>query len=190
MLGRMDGPLLLAGDRLAELALAPLTYPEVGASLRKGPLPAGYGHLRRRAVVGHGPDALDRATEALLGWAVQRGAGVRVVASSPLVLPAVVADLRLGPGPLSLRAPVRVVDVVEGPRRRGFAYGTLPGHPEAGEESFVVSLGEDGAVTFTVRAFSRPDGAVARLSGPVGRRAQRLVAGRYLRSLGSLVRTS
>jgi uncharacterized protein (UPF0548 family) len=111
-----------------------------------------------------------------------------VLPSSPLVLPAVVADLRVGPGPLSLRAPVRVVDVVEGPRRRGFAYGTLPGHPENGEESFVVSIGDDGAVTFTVRAFWRPAGALARLSGPVGRRAQRGITGRYLRSLESLVR--
>jgi len=183
----MNGP-LLAGERLAELALARLTYPEVGATLRKGPLPAGYGHLRRRAVVGQGVDDLDRATEALLGWAVQRGAGMRVVPSSPVVLPAVVADLRVGPGPLSLWAPVRVVDVVEGPRRRGFAYGTLAGHPVTGEESFVVSLGEDGAVTFTVRAFSRPDTALARVGGAVGRKAQRLVADRYLASLESLVR--
>lgn len=183
----MNGP-LLAGERLAELALARLTYPEVGATLRKGPLPAGYGHLRRRAVVGQGVDDLDRATEALLGWAVQRGAGMRVVPSSPVVLPAVVADLRVGPGVLSLRAPVRVVDVVDGPRRRGFAYGTLAGHPVTGEESFVVSLGEDGAVTFTVRAFSRPDTALARVGGAVGRKAQRLVADRYLASLESLVR--
>ena len=183
----MDAP-LLSGERLAELALAGLTYPEVGATLRKGALPGGYRHLRRRAVVGQGADDLERATEALLGWAVQRGAGVRVLPSSPLVLPAVVADLRVGPGPLSLRAPVRVVDVVEGPRRRSFAYGTLPGHPENGEESFVVSIGDDGAVTFTVRVFWRPAGALARLSGPVGRRAQRGITGRYLRSLESLVR--
>jgi uncharacterized protein (UPF0548 family) len=183
----MNGP-LLAGERLAELALARLTYPEVGATLRKGPLPADYGHLRRRAVVGQGVDDLDRATEALLGWAVQRSAGMRVIPSSPVVLPAVVADLRVGPGPLSLWAPVRVVDVVEGPRRRGFAYGTLPGHPVTGEESFVVSLGEDGAVTFAVRAFSRPDTALARVGRAVGRKAQRLVADRYLRSLESLVR--
>jgi uncharacterized protein (UPF0548 family) len=189
MLGAMTLPLLV-GERLSELAVAPLTYPEVGATLRKGALPAGYAHLRRRVVVGQGADALDRATEALLSWAVHRGAGVRVLASSPRVLPAVVADLRLGLGPLSLRAPVRVVEVLDGARRRGFAYGTLPGHPEAGEESFVVSLGESGDVTFTVRAFSRPDGALARLSGPVGRRAQRLVADRYLGSLTSGVRTS
>ncbi len=183
----MNGP-LLAGERLAELALAPLTYPEVGATLRKGGLPAGYRHLRRRVVVGHGSEDLDRATEALLGWAVHRAAGVRVLPSSPLVVPAVVAELRLGPGPLSLRAPIRVVDVVDGPRRRGFAYGTLPGHPETGEESFVVAMGDDGDVTFTVRAFSRPDGALTRVSGPVARRVQRGVVDRYLRSLQSFVR--
>ena len=34
--------------------------------------------------------------------------------------------VHLGP----VRAPCRVVYVVDEPDRRGFAYGTLPGHPE------------------------------------------------------------
>jgi uncharacterized protein (UPF0548 family) len=36
----------------------------------------------------------------------------------------------LGP----IRVPCRVVYVLDEPERRGFAYGTLPGHPESGEE--------------------------------------------------------
>jgi uncharacterized protein (UPF0548 family) len=46
--------------------------------------------------------------------------------------------------------------VIDEENRRGFAYGTPPGHPEQGEEAFVVALREDGQVTFTVTAFSRP----------------------------------
>ena len=42
--------------------------------------------------------------------------------------------VHLGP----VRAPCRVVYVVDEPDRRGFAYGTLPGHAESGEERFVV----------------------------------------------------
>ncbi len=178
---------LLDGERLAALTRAPLTYPEVGATLGVEGLPAGYDHLRRQAVIGQGADDLERAAEALLGWAVHRGAGVRVLPSSPRVRAAAVADLRVGPGPLSLRAPVRVVDVLDEPRRRGFAYGTLPGHPESGEESFIVSMGDDDVVSFTVRAFSRPGGMLTRVAGPAGRIVQQRITDRYVRSLRSQV---
>ena len=93
----------------------------------------------------------------------------------------------MGLGPLSLRAPVRVVGVLDEPRRRGFAYGTLPGHPESGEESFIVSIGYDDIVTFTVQAFSRPGGMLTRVAGPVARMVQRGITDRYVRSLQSLV---
>lgn len=178
---------LLDGERLADLARAPLTYPEVGASLGAQGLPAGYHHLRRQAVIGRGAADLERCTEALLGWAVHRRAGVRVLPSVPQVRAAAVADLRMGVGPLSLRAPVRVVGVLDAPRRRGFAYGTLPGHPESGEESFVVSMGSDDVVTFTVRAFSRPVGLLARVAGPVGRMVQQGITDRYVRALQASV---
>ena len=178
---------LLDGERLADLARAPLTYPEVGATLGGEGLPAGYHHLRRLAVVGQGVDDLERSAEALLGWAVHRRAGLRVLPSTPQVRAAAVADLRMGLGPLSLRAPVRVVAVLDEPRRRGFAYGTLPGHPESGEESFIVSMGDDDVVTFTVRAFSRPGGMLTRVAGPAGRIVQQRITDRYVRSLRSLV---
>ncbi|HEV8560641.1 MAG TPA: DUF1990 family protein [Actinophytocola sp.] len=44
-------------------------------------------------------------------------------------------------------APGRVVHVVEEEHRRGFAYGTLPGHPECGEEAFLLERHADGTVT-------------------------------------------
>ncbi|MGO8859629.1 MAG: DUF1990 family protein [Acidimicrobiales bacterium] len=51
--------------------------------------------------------------------------------------------------------------------------GTPPGHPEQGEEAFVVSLSSDETVRFEVVAFSRPGDALVRLSGPIGRGIQR-----------------
>lgn len=46
----------------------------------------------------------------------------------------------------------RVVAVVDEPDRWGFAYGTLPGHIEVGEEAFVVEHRLDGAVVVRVTA--------------------------------------
>jgi uncharacterized protein (UPF0548 family) len=67
--------------------------------------------------------------------------------------------------------------------RQGFAYGTLPGHPELGEEAFVIDRADDDTITFAIKAFSRPATDLAKVAGPLGRLAQRRMTARYLRSL-------
>jgi uncharacterized protein (UPF0548 family) len=167
-------------DRLAD---AELTYHEVGATA--GDLPAGYHQLSRSATIGHGRQAFAAASEAVRHWQVQRRAGLRVSASSPSVAANATLILGLGIGPLRLRAPCRVVYVVEEPRRSGFAYGTLAGHPESGEEAFIIEHHRTDAVSFTITAFSRPATRLARIAGPLGTIAQRQVTSRYLRALAS-----
>jgi uncharacterized protein (UPF0548 family) len=176
---RLDS--LPAGTR-DRLAKARFTYGEVGATA--GQLPAGYRHLARRAVVGQGHQVFAGAGDAVTSWQVQLRAGLTVSASAPTALPGTVFMLGLGVGPLRVSAPCRVAYVVDETRRRGFAYGTLPGHPESGEEAFIVEHHDDGTVTFTVTAFSRPSTAFARAAGPAGRLIQDWMTTRYLRSLG------
>lgn len=166
----------------ADQPLRRLTYPEVGAT--SGPLPSGYAHLDRRRVVGRGRTAFERAAEQVMTYGVQRGAGLRVRAAAPRASPGDDVTVVLGRGRLAVEAPCRVVTTVDTPSRRGFAYGTLEGHPETGEERFVVEHHDDDTVTLTVRAFSRPAWRSARLAGPAGRLVQRVVTERYLRSLG------
>jgi uncharacterized protein (UPF0548 family) len=99
------------------------------------------------------------------------------------VAPGDTAILDIPFGPFHASAPVRVVYVVDEPSRRGFAYGTLAGHPADGEESWVVDRRDDGSVWMTVRAFSRPSGMRWWLLYPVLRIAQELYTRRYLRAL-------
>lgn len=99
--------------------------------------------------------------------------------------PDTVVLMRLGVGPVSLRIPCRVVYVVDEPDRRGFAYGTLPGHPEAGEERFVLRRRDDGSVELTIAAFSRPASMLAKVGGPLSRKIQDMMTQRYLRALDS-----
>lgn len=165
------------------LRAAEPTYGEVGATA--GRLPPGYRHLRRTVRIGFGPEAFDTAVDALLGWQVQLRAGLRVASSSARAEPGAVVRLGWGVGPLRLAAPCRVVYAVDEPRRGGFAYGTLPGHPESGEESFIVERHDDETVTFTVTAFSRPATWPARAAGPVGAAVQHRITDRYLRALGT-----
>lgn len=152
-----------------------LTYREVGATA--GELPAGYRTFERTVAL---PRAVEFAAAAgsLFRWEVQRRAGLRVSASSAASEQGAEVELTLPV--LGVRAPCRVVWVVAEPDRRGFAYGTLPGHPESGEESFVLERHDDGGVLFTIRAFSRPAGLLAKVSGPIGRLVQDLVTRRYL----------
>ena len=111
-----------------------------------------------------------------------RGAGLEVEAETEQAEAGTRVVSRLRLGPFSVSAPCRVVYVVDDPDRRGFAYGTLPGHPECGEEAFILSI-EDDVVTFDIVAFSRPATRWARLGGPVGRMVQRRVTARYLAAL-------
>jgi Domain of unknown function (DUF1990) len=74
---------------------------------------------------------------------------------------------------LALVAPCRIVSVVDEVTRWGFAYGTLPGHPEQGEEVFVVSIAPDETVRFEIVAFSRPADLLVRLSGSLNNWSER-----------------
>ena len=83
----------------------------------------------------------------------------------------------------AFRIPVRVIYVVNEPRKVGFAYGTLPGHPEDGEESWMVEQRDDGSVWITVRAFSRPANGWWWAVYPALRILQAYFTERYLRAL-------
>ena len=165
-----------------ELAGAPFTYAEVGAT-RAERLPDGYSHTERRAVVGSGRGAWDRAVAGLFAWAAQRGAGLRVHATGPADAPGTVVVLRAGFPWLGHDIPCRGVWArVDGPVQ-GFAYGTLPGHPVSGEESFLLGMTPNGDVELTLRAFSRPATTLARLAGPVSRGVQSLALERYIAAM-------
>lgn len=75
-----------------------------------------------------------------------------------------------------------VVAVVNEQGQRGFAYGTLPGHPESGEDAFLIE--QDGvSVLFTLVAASRPASRAARIGGPLTRLVHDAVLQRYLHAL-------
>ncbi|MET9329542.1 DUF1990 domain-containing protein [Tsukamurella sp. NPDC003166] len=165
---------------LEALARAPFTYPEVGAT-RATPPPDAHA-VRAERVVGQGPADFAAVRDSILGYGMQRGAGMRVRASTPRADVGTVLELStplFGP----IRIPCRVVYVVDEPDRAGFAYGTLPGHPESGEELFSVELRPDGAVVAVVSAFSRPGRWYTRLGAPVGRLLQSVMTKRYLAAM-------
>ena len=165
-------------EREARLSAAPFTYEAVGAT----PVPQqGYLNLTRSRRLERRD--FEATAELLLTWRMHERSGFRVAASAPRAAEGVVVQLRLGVGPLALRFPCRVVHTIEETDRAGFAYGTLPGHPESGEELFLLERQPDGSIEFTVTAFSKPATALARAGGPISRAVQRIMTDRYLGSL-------
>jgi uncharacterized protein (UPF0548 family) len=160
----------------------PLTYAEVGAT-RAAELPAGYLPGEWTEVVGTGRETFERVAAALFAWAPQRSVGLRVRASGPAGEVGTVVVLTAGLPRLGYDIPCRVVWASTTGDERGFAYGTLPGHPESGEECFTVRLTDSGDVVVTIRVFSRLATPAARAVPPVSRAVQGLATRRYLSAL-------
>jgi uncharacterized protein (UPF0548 family) len=155
------------------------TYAEVGAT-RERPLPPRYNHLVYRTAVGSGPGELAVAADALLTFRLHRTARVTIKAEAARAEAGEKVTVGLGP----VQAPCRIVYAYQEPTRAGWAYGTLPGHPERGEEAFTLALDAEGVVRFTVIAFSRPASWVTVAAGPLAVFGQR----QYARWLGYVLR--
>jgi uncharacterized protein (UPF0548 family) len=141
---------------LVDLADSEPTYAEVGATLR-GERPQGYRHDSYEAALGTGRVSFLRASTGLQTWKGHQVPGINVLPRGvPLERGATVV-VTLGTPWLALASPCRIVGILDEPDRWGFAYGTLPGHPEQGEESLVVSIGDDVAVTFRITASPGPE---------------------------------
>ena len=176
---------------LAGQAKLPFTYETVGATAETPP--AGYVVDRTRIRLGEGEPVFRSAIAALRRWQQFRLGWVEAWPSdTPIQSGEVVAVLGRAIGVWWLNA-CRIVYVVDdaGPVSKfGFAYGTLPGHVERGEERFLIEWDQsDDSVWYDIVAFSRPNQFSARLGYPVVRRLQKRFgrdsAAAMLRAVGS-----
>lgn len=152
------------------------TYGPVGATLTGNHCAADL-HVER--VVGRGQADFDQAVVSLQGLCQQRAVATVVPADATATLDQTIL-IALRFGPITVVAPNRIVSVVDEPRRWGFAYGTLPGHPEVGEEAFVVEYRADDSVVVHIIAIAHAAFPGARLLQPLLVPVQRYFARRYL----------
>ncbi|WP_323960151.1 DUF1990 domain-containing protein [Arthrobacter sp. JZ12] len=165
-----------------------ITHTAIGWT-RIGAWPIGFRPLHHRIRVGAGESAFQSLAQGILSFELHRLAGLRVIAAPQAAVGGTVT-VGFGIGNLRLNAPCEVVWIDElsgtparhddGVVRAGFAYATLPGHPESGEESFVAEMDSEGVVFFDLRAYSRHGGWLYRAGAPVARSCQELVTRRYL----------
>ena len=179
-----------------------LDYPHMGRTRTlagepagAGVWPAGFQRVDLQVRVGTGDADFAALAEGILGWEIQRRAGLAVTAPPRAVVGARVVS-GFGVGALRLPVPCEVVWAQEpAPLTRtdnvdvemaGFGYGTLPGHPAMGEEAFIATKTGDGGVYFRILAFSKPAGLIFQLGSPVTKLTQRAVTRSYVQAAKSL----
>ena len=156
-----------------------LTYAPTGCSLH-GMAPAGL--KRRNWSVPLPAETFRSACDAIRSWSVHRGAGLAIAVDGAVAVGTNVAFS--APLPVGyVHGTCRIVAVVDEADRFGFAYGTLPEHPERGEESFLVVRDGHGDVRFDVVGVSRPAQPIARLLPFIADRLQDTAVHRYLSAI-------
>ena len=169
------------------------TYSDLGASRNAtNKAPAGFVVDHNRTQIGEGEQDFESAKEALRNWKhFQFGWVEPCWPETPIEEGQIVGILATWCNLWFLNA-CRIVYCVdermECKERFGFAYGTLPGHAECGEELFQVELDHDtGEVHYEIRAFSRPHRWFAKLGYPLVRKLQKRFAQDSTESLRAVV---
>jgi uncharacterized protein (UPF0548 family) len=155
------------------------TYGAVGATATTPP--TGFVVDHTRVEIGKGEAVFERARGALQRWQQFDLGWVEAwPADTPIRAGGTVAVLIRAFGLWWLNA-ARIVYVVDettdSTTRFGFAYGTLPGHVEAGEERFLIEWDRaTNRVFYDILAFSQPRHILTRIAQWQVRRMQKLFA--------------
>lgn len=163
---------------LAVQSELPVSYSEVGAS-RTGS-PNGYPINHYRCQLGTGTGTFARAVTALRKWGMYELDWTKLYwPDTPIIEGATVAILARHFGFWSLN-PCRIIYVLEEEgtiQRSGFAFGTLPGHAEQGEERFAIEWDHiSDSVWYDLFSFARPHQPLAKIGSPLARLIQRRFA--------------
>lgn len=154
------------------------SYSAVGATAIVPP--PGYVVDHTRIKLGVGEQVFELAKSSIRRWEhFQLGWVEASPTETPIQKGEVVAVLGhvLGLWWLNACRIVYVVDEIGLITRFGFAYGTLPGHAESGEERFLIEWNRsDDSVWYDILAFSQPNYFVTRIGYPLVRLFQKKFA--------------
>jgi len=132
----------------------PITYWERGATAWER-MPQEFTHDEQRIKIGSGDVAWRAAKQAIRAWKMFPSDWIKLSDTPQIEVGEQVLVIARLLG-LWWSNPARIVYTVEEKDRFGFAYGTLPGHLEQGEELFLVERDAQGDVYYTLRVMSRP----------------------------------
>ena len=158
------------------------SYADVGASQGGGRPSGTYRTVQRRAFIGNKPGTLEAAIESLETWAPQKRAGLIVLSTEPFEVGTVVIQAAALLGQVRVVAPCRVVYIERDENNYAYAYGTLEGHPESGEERFAIIREPDGWY-FQIDAFANAGHWLTKIGGSVAWRIQGRALDKYVEAV-------
>ncbi len=148
------------------------TYPEVGATKTNAQF-AHYDNDYNQAIIGKGEVVWQKAKNALKNWQHFPLPWTKVYPNTTALKEGEVVVVLFRLFGIWWRNSAKIVYAFDESNRFGFAYGTLPGHIETGEEVFWIERDTDGVVSYHIKAFSTPRFWLARLAYPIARFFQR-----------------
>ncbi|MDA1055548.1 MAG: DUF1990 domain-containing protein [Planctomycetota bacterium] len=157
---------------------SPFTYGQLGVT-QTHEFPDRFDVDRQQTQLGTGEATYEIAKDAVRRWAMFPNELTELYwPDRPLRIGVEVAVL-FRAGPLWSLNPCRIVYTIDDAQpsdrvhRFGFAYGTLAGHLECGEEQFCVSWNhDDDSVHYELLAVSRPNHLLTRIGYPYARFVQ------------------
>jgi uncharacterized protein (UPF0548 family) len=156
---------------IAAQAHARFSYSEVGRSSQA--FPEGYDHDYNRVLIGEGGADFQLAKALVSEWKMFSTPWTRLYPDRPFIEEGLTVSVLFRLFGTWWFNSCRVVYTIDTPTRFGFAYGTLEGHVECGEERFMVYMDESDKVWYSIEAFSRPGTWYTQIASPIARRFQK-----------------
>ena len=156
---------------LQRQASLPYTYSAIRQTAQEAGIPK-FDNDRLKTIIGHGELDFEKAKAAIQNWQMFPRNWTRILPQDALIQANTTIAMNAHFCGIWWRNACRIVYVIDEPNRYGFAYGTLPGHVESGEELFLVYKDETGTVWYEIKAFSRPRHWIAKLGYPLVRLLQ------------------
>lgn len=147
------------------------SYAEVGQSETNHPI-KGFDNDLNRIRLGQGAEVYRAACKALRNWQMFPGGWATIGPHIPEIRAGETVAMIVHLFGFYWLNPCRIIytfDTQGETKKYGFAYGTLPGHIEKGEERFSVEMLPDGSVWYDLRAYSKPQLWFVKLGYPVAR---------------------
>lgn len=152
---------------LQEQSSKDFTYPKVGAT--QSTAPKHFDEDHNFIELGHGEQLWQGAKSLLNTWQHFPQPWTKVVDPNERIKEGQTVAVLFRIFGIWFSNSARIVYIIDEPNRYGFAYGTLPGHIEMGEELFLLERDDRGGISYHIKAFSRPAHWLVRLGYPIAR---------------------
>jgi len=166
----------------------PFSYLAVGQTQTDEPV-TGFDNDYHSAQIGTGDQDWELACAAIRAWKMFPGTWVAIWPAQTPIQEGERVLIHARVCGLWWSNACRIVYVIDTPTQFGFAYGTLPGHVECGEERFLVEKKADGTILYTIKVFSRPLFWMARVGYPIARFYQRKFVAHSQASMRNFVKS-